>query len=60
MEKAIRAKEVASRTGLPISAIRRYIQDGIIKSAQIGGKGTSIWILESEAEKLLARLRGDK
>lgn len=60
MEKAIRAKEVASKTGLPVWAVRKYVRDGVISGVQIGGKGTALWIMEDEADKLCALLKGQR
>lgn len=58
MEKLIRVKDVAARTGLPGWVVRQYAREGVIKSSQPGGKNRAIWILESEAERLRRLLEG--
>ena len=58
MEKVIRVKDVATRTGLPGWVVRQYVREGVIRSAQPSGKGRAIWILESEADRLRALLEG--
>ena len=58
MGKFIRVKDFMSRTGLPKWAVYKYISDGTIKGTQLEGKGTAIWIVESEVERFAALLRG--
>lgn len=60
VEKVIRIKDVADRTGLPVWAVRQYVREGVIKSGQPGGKNRAVWIPEGEADRLRALLEGTK
>lgn len=55
MEKLIKVREFVERTGVPTDNVRRWFRGGELRGIQPGGKRRSIFIFESEIDRLLGK-----